>query len=156
MVQTRSQVLALSKTKTNKLFLAFDYGGARVGVAMGDASIGIAHPVRTIAYKTARELMDEIEIIVKEWSPSALVVGMPKQENGKPHILEKRVNRFCKTLESRFELMVHTIDESYTSVEADQLLANNKVRWARRKKMIDMVAAQLILEDFFANSLEEN
>ena len=100
--------------------------------------------------------MDEIEIIVKEWSPSALVVGMPKQENGKPHILEKRVNRFCKTLESRFELMVHTIDESYTSVEADQLLANNKVRWARRKKMIDMVAAQLILEDFFANSLEEN
>ena len=46
------------------LFLAFDYGERRVGVAMGDGSIGIAHPVKTIAYKTSRILMGEIECIV--------------------------------------------------------------------------------------------
>jgi putative Holliday junction resolvase len=77
---------------------------------------------------------------------------MPRKESGEPHSLEKRVNRFCKTLESRFKLMVHTIDESYTSVEADQFLSENKVGWEKRKKMIDMVAAQLILEDFFIAS----
>ena len=145
----------MTEPKKKKLFLAFDYGGKRVGVAMGDASIGIAHPIKAISYKTSKELMAEIEDIVKEWHPSALVVGMPKQENGEPHSLEKRVNRFCKTLESRFKLTVHTIDESYTSVEADQLLSNNKVEWEKRKKMIDMIAAQLILEDFFMTSLED-
>ena len=142
----------MTKSQKNKLFLAFDYGGKRVGVAMGDASIGIAHPIKAISYKTSKELMAEIETIVREWKPSALVVGMPRKESGEPHSLEKRVNRFCKTLESRFKLMVHTIDESYTSVEADQFLSENKVGWEKRKKMIDMVAAQLILEDFFVTS----
>lgn len=142
----------MTKSQKNKLFLAFDYGGKRVGVAMGDASIGIAHPIKAISYKTSKELMAEIERIVSEWKPSALVVGMPRKESGEPHSLEKRVNRFCKTLESRFKLMVHTIDESYTSVEADQFLLENKVGWEKRKKMIDMVAAQLILEDFFIAS----
>lgn len=142
----------MTKSQKNKLFLAFDYGGKRVGVAMGDASIGIAHPIKAISYKTSKELMAEIETIVGEWKPSALVVGMPRKESGEPHSLEKRVNRFCKTLESRFKLMVHTIDESYTSVEADQFLLENKVGWEKRKKMIDMVAAQLILEDFFIAS----
>ena len=120
---------------------------------MGDASIGIAHPIKAISYKTSKELMAEIERIVSEWKPSALVVGMPRKESGEPHSLEKRVNRFCKTLESRFKLMVHTVDESYTSVEADQFLLENKVGWEKRKKMVDMVAAQLILEDFFMTSL---
>lgn len=142
----------MTKSQKNKLFLAFDYGGKRVGVAMGDASIGIAHPIKAISYKTSKELMAEIERIVSEWKPSAFVVGMPRKESGEPHSLEKRVNRFCKTLESRFKLMVHTIDESYTSVEADQFLSENKVGWEKRKKMIDMVAAQLILEDFFIAS----
>ncbi|MBT6410997.1 MAG: Holliday junction resolvase RuvX [Betaproteobacteria bacterium] len=142
----------MTKSQKNKLFLAFDYSGKRVGVAMGDASIGIAHPIKAISYKTSKELMAEIERIVSEWKPSALVVGMPRKESGEPHSLEKRVNRFCKTLESRFKLMVHTIDESYTSVEADQFLSENKVGWEKRKKMIDMVAAQLILEDFFIAS----
>ena len=142
----------MTEAKKKKLFVAFDFGGKRVGVAMGDASIGIAHPIKTIAYKTSTELMAEIERIVSEWKPSALVVGMPRKESGEPHSLEKRVNRFCKTLESRFKLMVHTIDESYTSVEADQFLSENKVGWEKRKKMIDMVAAQLILEDFFIAS----
>ena len=50
--------------KKKKLFLAFDYGGKRVGVAMGDASIGIAHPIKAITYKTSKELMAEIEGIV--------------------------------------------------------------------------------------------
>lgn len=142
----------MTKSQKNKLFLAFDYGGKRVGVAMGDASIGIAHPIKAISYKTSKELMAEIERVVREWKPSALVVGMPRKESGEPHSLEKRVNRFCKTLESRFKLMVHTIDESYTSVEADQFLSENNVGWEKRKKMIDMVAAQLILEDFFIAS----
>ena len=138
------------------LFLAFDYGERRVGVAMGDASIGIAHPVKTIVYKTSRILMGEIECIVNEWNPSALVVGMPRHDQDRPHPLEKRVNRFCKTLESRFKLMVHVIDESYTSFEADQFLVANKLGWEKRKKVIDMVAAQLILEDFFSTSIKED
>ena len=139
----------------SELYLAFDYGAKRVGVAMGDATIGIAHPVKTVAHKNSRSLMNEINVIVNEWSPVALVVGMPHHDHDKPHPLEKRVRRFCKTLELTFKLSVFTVDESYTSVDADQFLVINRVKREKRKELIDMLAAQLILEDFFATTLKK-
>jgi RNase H-fold protein (predicted Holliday junction resolvase) len=50
---------------------------------------------------------------------------------------------------------VFTVDESYTSVDADQFLVINRVKREKRKELIDMLAAQLILEDFFATTLKK-
>lgn len=88
----------MTKSQKNKLFLAFDYGGKRVGVAMGDASIGIAHPIKAISYKTSKELMAEIERIVSEWKPSALVVGMPQKRVGNHTLWKKESIDFAKRL----------------------------------------------------------
>jgi len=79
---------------------------------------------------------------VKEWRPSALVVGLPVAARGE-HPLAKRVQRFARQLEGRFHLPVERVDERYTSVAAESLLRGAK------KKAVDSVAAQLILEQYF-------
>ena len=118
--------------------LAFDFGTKRIGVAVGEAELGTAHPLPGIAAPG----FAAIEKLVREWHPSTLVVGLPVAEHGE-HALAKRVQRFARQLSGRFRLPVETVDERYTSVEAERLLRGAK------NKPVDSVAAQLILEQYF-------
>jgi putative Holliday junction resolvase len=118
--------------------LAFDFGLKRIGVAVGEAELGTAHPLAVIPAPG----FAAIGKLVQEWRPSTLVVGLPVAERGE-HALERRVRRFARQLQGRFGLPVATVDERYTSVEAEQRLRGVK------RKAVDSVAAQLILEQFF-------
>jgi putative pre-16S rRNA nuclease len=116
--------------------LAFDFGLKRIGVAVGEPEVGSAHPLPAV------RALPEIEKLVAEWRPAHLVVGLPVAEHG-VHPLAKRVERFARQLEGRFRLPVARVDERFTSVEAESRLRG------LRKKAIDSVAAQLILEQYF-------
>ncbi|MDA1118443.1 MAG: Holliday junction resolvase RuvX [Proteobacteria bacterium] len=118
--------------------LAFDFGLKRIGVAVGEPELGTAHPLPGIAAPG----FAAIEKLVKEWRPATLVVGLPVAERGE-HPMARRVQRFARQLEGRFRLPVAQVDERYTSVEAESLLRGT------RRKAIDSVAAQLILEQYF-------
>lgn len=118
--------------------LAFDFGLKRIGVAVGETELGIAHPLPGIAAPG----FAAIEKLVQEWRPTALVVGLPVAERGE-HPLARRVQRFARQLEGRFHLPVAHVDERYTSVEAESLLRGTQ------SQAIDSVAAQLILEQYF-------
>jgi putative Holliday junction resolvase len=116
--------------------LAFDFGLKRIGVAVGEPELRSAHPLPAVS------AFPQIEKLVAEWKPAQLVVGLPMREAGE-HPLAKRVERFARQLEGRFHLPVARVDERFTSVEAESRLRGLK------KKAIDSVAAQLILEQFF-------
>ena len=116
--------------------LAFDFGLKRIGVAVGEPELGTAHPLRAVAGFT------QIEKLVDEWKPARFVVGLPIAERGE-HALARRVEKFARRLEGRFKLPVVRVDERFTSVEAE-----SRLRGIRRKA-VDSVAAQLILEQFF-------
>jgi len=124
--------------KAARTVLAFDFGLKRIGVAVGEAELGTAHPLPGIAAPG----FAAIDKLVKEWRPAALVVGLPVADHGE-HALEKRVRRFARQLSGRFRLPVATVDERYSSVEAERLLRGAK------RKAVDSVAAQLILEQYF-------
>jgi putative Holliday junction resolvase len=119
--------------------LAFDYGLKRIGVAVGEQEIGTAHPLPAVSG------FSEIQKLVAEWRPAQLVVGLPVREAG-AHPLAPRVERFARQLEGRFRLPVARVDERYTSLEAESRLRGVK------RKPIDSVAAQLILEQYFAEA----
>lgn len=119
--------------------LAFDFGLRRIGVAVGEAELRSAHPLPAVSG------FPQIQKLVSEWRPSRLVVGLPVREAG-PHPLAPRVERFARQLEGRFRLPVARVDERYTSVEAESRLRGVK------HKAIDSVAAQLILEQYFAQA----
>ena len=135
--------------------LAFDYGERRVGVAVGDAALGIAHPLAGVAAQGDARLA-AIAKLVAEWRPVRLVIGMPVAEEGAPHPLAPRVRSFARRLQARFGLPVAFVDERYSSVEAETRLraAGGARRAARaaREREIDSYAAQLILEQHFAEA----
>ena len=118
--------------------LAFDFGLKRIGVAVGEPELGTAHPLPPIAAPG----FEAIARLVKEWQPAQLVIGLPVAEQGE-HALAKRVERFARQLEGRFQLPVKRVDERFSSVEAESRLRGMK------RKSIDSVAAQLILEQYF-------
>jgi putative Holliday junction resolvase len=128
-------------SRNSRTVLAFDFGLKRIGVAVGEPELGTAHPLPAIAAPG----FDAIGRLVSEWRPARLVVGLPVAEEGE-HALAKRVERFARQLEGRYRLPVARVDERFTSVEAESLLRGV------RKKSIDSVAAQLILEQFFGET----
>lgn len=124
--------------EAGRTVLAFDFGLKRIGVAVGESELRTAHPLPGIAAPG----FDAIDKLVKEWRPDMLVVGLPVAED-REHPMAKRVQRFARQLEGRFRLPVARVDERYTSVEAQSLLRGMK------RKAVDSVAAQLILEQYF-------
>jgi putative Holliday junction resolvase len=117
--------------------LAFDFGLKRIGVAVGEPELRTAHPLHAVSN------FNEIISLIAEWKPATLVVGLPTSSQGAAHAMTRHAEVFARRLEKRFKLPVARVDERYTSVEAESRLRGFK------KKMIDSVAAQLILEQYF-------
>ena len=99
--------------------LAFDFGLQRIGVAVGEPELGIAHPLPVLAAATQPGRMTAIERLVEEWRPSLLVVGRPLGDDGAPHEMTRRAERFARQLNGRFHLPVKLVDERYSSAEGE-------------------------------------
>src|SRR6187401_2568944 len=78
--------------------LAFDFGLQRVGVAVGEVEVGSAHPLPPLAAATQPGRFTAIERLVKEWRPALLLVGRPLGEDGAPHEMTRRAERFARQL----------------------------------------------------------
>jgi putative Holliday junction resolvase len=117
--------------------LAFDFGLKRIGVAVGEPELRTAHPLAAVSR------FDEIRSLTVEWKPARLVVGLPVSVNGDAHAMTRQAEDFARRLERRFKLPVARVDERFSSVEAE-----TRLRGVKRKN-IDSVAAQLLLEQYF-------
>jgi putative Holliday junction resolvase len=142
----------VSASERDSTVLAFDFGERRTGVAVGDVRLRTAHPLKPIAaIGTAR--FRAIGALLAEWHPGRLVVGWPVSEDGRPHPLAPRVERFARQLEDRFGIPVARVDERYTSTAAESRMraaaGARRAAGAARARQLDSYAAQLILEQYF-------
>ena len=129
--------------------LAFDFGTCRIGVAMGNTLLRVARPLTTIAAEANAARFATVAALIGEWQPGLLVVGRPVHADGAAHEMTARAERFARQLEGRFGLQVARVDERFTSLGADSVLADAGVRPGDRKAARDEVAAQLILQSWF-------
>ena len=129
--------------------LAFDFGTKRIGVAVGESVIGVAHPLAAIAGEETEPRFAAIARVIEEWKPQHLVVGLPLASDGAQHEPTRRAQRFARQLEGRFGLPVSLVDERFTSVEAEAGLREAGARKAIREKRVDSAAARLILQQYF-------
>ncbi len=133
--------------------LAFDFGLQRIGVAVGEAELGTAHPLPGIVAGTQPGRLGAIERVVSEWRPALLVVGRPLGDDGAPHEMTRRAERFARQLSGRFKLPVEMVDERYSSVEGESrtraAYGARKAAELARGKTLDSQAAQIILEQYF-------
>ena len=128
--------------------IAFDFGTRRIGVAIGNTLVGVAHPLVTIEGDSLATSLAAIAVLIDEWKPQQLVVGMPTHEDGTPHAMTAQANAFVATLSARFGLPIATVDERWTTELAqDALDAGRRGRRGRAER--DQVAAQIILQAWF-------
>jgi putative Holliday junction resolvase len=144
-----------ARRPTASTVLAFDFGLQRIGVAVGEGELGTTHPLAGVAAHTQPARLTAIERLVEEWQPSLLVVGRPLGEDGAPHEMTRRAERFARQLHGRFRLPVKMVDERYSSAEVESRMraayGNRKTAGMARGKTLDSHAAQVILEQFFGD-----
>src|SRR6185369_12948157 len=128
--------------------MAFDFGEARVGAAVGDTSVGIAHPLATIEAADKKSRYAAIAALIQEWRPALLVVGLPSYLDGTEHEISRLARKFARELNGRFNLPVELVDERLSSAAADMSLAEAGVAASKRKPVIDQVAALHILQAY--------
>ena len=129
--------------------LAFDFGTRRIGVAVGESMIGVAHPLAEITGEENEPRFAAVAKIVAEWNPQHIVVGLPLSAEGVPTDLTRRAQRFARQLEGRFGLSVSLVDERYSSVGAESAMREGGAHKAIREKRVDSAAAQIILQQYF-------
>lgn len=129
-------------------YFGFDFGLARIGVAVGQRLTATASPLATLHSRDEKPDWDGITRLLDEWRPAALVVGLPYNADGSRQPLTERAERFARQLEGRYGLPVHRVDERYSSQQAGTILRRQR-REGRpriRKTDIDAAAACIILE----------
>ena len=132
--------------------LAFDYGLRRIGVAVGQDVTASASPIGVVANGEGGVDHERIRAIISEWHPTRLVVGMPTHADGSPGAMTAAVEVFIDEL-AQYELPISTIDERYSSLEAEQALKNARQQGSRgriSKQDIDAAAAVFIAERYLA------
>jgi len=129
--------------------LAFDFGEKRIGVAVGEWSLGQAHPLTIIRSEVNAERFAAIAALINEWKPVSLVVGLPVALDGTTHTMTARCTRFANQLRGRFGLSVDYAEERLSSVEAEERLRESGYNGRSAKEHLDALAAQIILQCFF-------
>lgn len=132
---------------TAGVYLAFDYGTKRIGVAIGDAVTRAARGLGAVA-----EDWPGIERLLAEWKPAACIVGLPLGRDDEEQPITRRARAFAQELQRRFGGPVHLCDERYSSRSAlgDLREARASGAMARRVRTgdKDSAAARVILEQW--------
>ena len=132
----------------DETILAFDFGLKRIGVAIGELRLGQARALAVIVAEANAPRFAAIEKLVAEWHPSRLLVGQPLNEDGTPHEMTARCERFANQLRGRWSLPVEAVDERFSSVMAEDELRQRGVGWREAKTQVDAEAARIILQSW--------
>ena len=143
--------MARKKTLPEKIanadtFLAFDIGLKRTGTASGVLLTKSANPAGMIVVNNGRHDWAGVDSLIEEWQPDAIVVGNPNTTD--PH-LNKAINRLKSHINQWHKLPIIDVDETLSSVAANESLHSRGLSQQRKSELRDQVAACLILETYF-------
>jgi putative Holliday junction resolvase len=130
--------------------LVFDFGERRIGVATANRIAGAANALTTLLARDGTPDWPVLDALVREWQPQVLVIGMPRNADGSESAMTARAQAFAATLADRYRLPTETVDERFTSTEAESLLRERRRSVAMTRRVregdVDSLAAQLIAE----------
>ena len=128
--------------------MAIDYGDAHTGIAISDATGTLAGVTTVIDSRKAEVVVQEILRLIPEHGVTELVLGYPKNMDGTVGPRAEKAAAFAETLRQAADLPVTLWDERRTTVDAHNILFNNGKNAKQRKKVVDAVAASLMLEGY--------
>ena len=128
--------------------LGIDYGSKYIGLAVSDRSNTIAHSKDVIKRTALNQDLDIIKKYLKDYEIDEIVVGMPTSLDGSVGPRAKRTQEFINFLNNRLEIKITNWDERFTTLIADQSMLDADLSRKKRKKMVDKIAAALILQNY--------
>ena len=126
--------------------LAIDYGEKRVGIALSDPLRIISKPFCVLENKD--DLFDEIQKIISEQQVEKIVLGIPYNLKGEDSFKTIEVKQFGEVLKSKIPLPIIFWDERYSTVEANESLKKMGYSVLEARKVVDKVAASIILKTY--------
>ncbi|MDF2567521.1 MAG: hypothetical protein K0R90_977 [Oscillospiraceae bacterium] len=130
--------------------MAVDLGDARTGLAVCDRTEFLASPVGVIEERNFNKIVEKVVFATKEYDVGAVVVGHPKNMDGSSGERAQKCEKFAQMLENILDIPVTLWDERSTTVMAHHYLNETNTRGEKRKKVIDAVAATIILESYLS------
>lgn len=139
-------------------YLGIDLGSKTVGLAMSDPTSTIASTYKTIFFKNEdyESTIDEIKQIVKDYDIKKIIIGLPKNMNNTLGERAIITTEYKKLLEDNVEVPVIMFDERLTSVISNSILIEADMSRKKRKKKVDGIAAQVILQDYLNKEKNEH
>lgn len=133
------------------VFLGFDFGYKRIGMAVGQRLTCSASPLATLDAKLGVPDWKIVQKVITQWSPQALIVGVPTCIDGTELYTTSAARRFAKQLRKQFALEVHLVDERLSTVEARSHLFEQGGYKKIKKTGVDSIAACIILEQWLSH-----
>ena len=134
--------------------MGLDYGSRTVGVAISDELMLTAQGkeiIRRNEENKLRRTLARIEELIQEYGVEKIVLGLPLNMDGSVSERSKLCLEFKDKIERRTGIPVIMQDERLTTVEADEIMNEARIKGKERKEYVDMIAAQIILQDYLDN-----
>lgn len=129
--------------------VALDVGDATIGIAASDELLITANPVTVIRRgKSIKADLRAVEDVLAEMDASRVVVGLPLDEEGREGEQAAKVKQFIDRLTRRLRIPIETWDERFSTAEAQDILLEMDTSRAKRRKVIDKMAAAVILDSY--------
>lgn len=132
--------------------MALDIGDVRIGIALSDLLQTIASPFESYRRKGFVKDIEYILNLAKEKEVGQIVSGLPLSMDGSENAQSAKVREFAEALAARTEIPLSFVDERFTTVSAERLLVSADVSREGRKKMVDKIAAAIILDNFMSRN----
>ena len=132
-------------------YFAVDVGDKRVGLAVSDA-LGITAQGLETYHRTGSDKKDAAYIreYAKKYAPCRIVFGMPRNMDGSYGFASEKVRAFAEKVLAGWDGEHDFFDERLSTVAAERALFEAELNWKKRKKVVDRLAAQVILEGYLA------
>jgi putative holliday junction resolvase len=128
--------------------LGLDIGESRIGVAVSDPTGTVATPLTVLDSREVLHDPSQLARLVEEYEAAGLIVGLPLTMAGEEGPQAARIREHVDALSERLGIPVTLWDERLTTVQARRSLAEAGLDEREQRKMVDMVAASLILQSY--------
>ena len=126
--------------------LGIDHGDVRIGIAMSDETEFLASPLTTV--QNGKGAVDAIVELIEEYRVEKIVIGLPLNMDGSFGPATEKVRKFSTKLAKKTDVEIVECDERLTTVTAHHHLREAGLDGRQRKGVVDMAAAQVILQDW--------
>ncbi len=132
------------------MIVALDVGERRIGVAISDPGETFSLPLRTIERATLHDDLATILEVARDYAAGTIVVGDPIALSGERGIAAQKMDAFVAVLRKAYDGAIERVDERLTTAQVTRSLVAADVSRKGRKRVVDQLAATLILDSFLA------